>query len=88
MEGKDLDGQTPTNKWRRLPCGAVFLLILDGVGLAEDEEISVELRDPCVRVCVQGKWAGDMETLQAKLSDVPTISYFIHLFIFFRVAFP
>lgn len=75
MEGKDLDGRTPEkNKRRRVPCGAVFL-ILDGAGLAEDEEISVELCDQCafvcmcVRACAEGKWAGDTETLEAKLSD-------------------
>lgn len=32
----------------------------------------------CVCVCAraEGKWAGDTETLEAKLSDVPTIFFF------------
>lgn len=50
MEGKDLDGQTPTKKQMApSPLRGCFSLILDGVGLAKDEEISVELRDQCVR---------------------------------------
>lgn len=28
-----------------------------------------------INVCAVGKWAGDTETLQAKLSDVPTIFF-------------
>lgn len=76
MEGKDLDGRTPEKKQTApRPLRGCFSLILDGAGLAEDEEISVELCDlcafvcMCVRACAEGKWAGDTETLEAKLSD-------------------
>lgn len=68
------------------PLRGCFSLILDGVGLAEDEEISVELRDQCVRVCAEGKWAADTETLQAKLSDVPTIFFYFYFFLLCRVS--
>lgn len=29
----------------------------------------------CVRACTEGKWAGDTEMPEAKLSDVPTIFF-------------